>query len=75
MTRLRFPYHYMWRDYQEPIFDAIDNGVKRIIMVRHRRAGKDKTCFNLMVWKALDDIGTYYYVFPTYSQGKKALWD
>lgn len=65
----------MWRDYQEPIFDAIDNGVKRIIMVRHRRAGKDKTCFNLIVRKAMYDVGTYYYVFPTYSQGKKALWD
>ena len=75
MTRLRFPYHYMWRDYQEPIFDAIDNGVKRIIMVRHRRAGKDKTCFNLIVRKAMYDVGTYYYVFPTYSQGKKALRD
>ena len=44
-------------------------------MVRHRRAGKDKACFNIIVKKAMEDVGIYYYVFPTYSQGKKAAWD
>lgn len=44
-------------------------------MVRHRRAWKDKTCFNLIVRQAVAVVWTYYYVFPTYSQGKKALWD
>ena len=75
MTELTIPYNFTWRDYQEPIFTAIDNWVKRVIMVRHRRAWKDKTCFNLIVKKAMEEIWTYYYVFPTYSQGKKALWD
>ena len=75
MTELTIPYHFTPRDYQLPIFEAIDNWIRRIIMVRHRRAGKDKACFNIIVKKAMEDVGIYYYVFPTYSQGKKAAWD
>ena len=73
--KIEIPYHFSPRDYQLPIFKAIDNGVKRIIMVRHRRAWKDKACFNVIVKKALETVGIYYYVFPTYSQGKKAVRD
>ena len=75
MREVIIPYHFEPRDYQVPIFEAIDNGVKRIIMVRHRRAWKDKACFNVIVKKAVEDVWIYYYVFPTYSQGKKAVWD
>lgn len=75
MTDLTIPYNFKPRDYQLPIFKAIDNGVKRIIMVWHRRAWKDKACFNIMVKKAVENVGIYYYVFPTYSQWKKAVWD
>lgn len=75
MTELTIPYHFTPRDYQLPIFEAIDNWVRRIIMVWHRRAWKDKACFNIIVKKAMEDVWIYYYVFPTYSQGKKAAWD
>ena len=73
MTKI--PYHFTPRTYQAKIMKAIDLGVKRIIMVRHRRAGKDKCCFNIIVKKAMENVWIYYYVFPTYSQGKKAAWD
>jgi len=75
MTELTIPYHFTPRDYQLPIFEAIDNWVRRIIMVWHRRAWKDKACFNIIVKKAMENVWIYYYVFPTYSQGKKAAWD
>ena len=75
MREITIPYHFEPRDYQIPIFEAIDEGVKRIIMVWHRRAWKDKACFNIIVKKAAEDVWIYYYVFPTYSQGKKAVWD
>lgn len=75
MTNITIPYMFKPREYQLPIFKAIDNGIKRIIMVRHRRAWKDKACFNVIVKKAMENVGIYYYVFPTYSQGKKAVWD
>ena len=75
MTELTIPYHFIPRDYQLPIFEALDNWIKRIIMVRHRRAWKDKACFNIIVKKAMEEVWIYYYVFPTYSQWKKAAWD
>ena len=76
MTKIvDIPYNFTERDYQTPIFEAIVAWIKRIIMVRHRRAWKDKTCFNVIVHQAVNKVGVYYYVFPTYSQGKKAIWD
>ena len=75
MTELTIPYHFTPRDYQLPIFEAIDSWIKRIIMVRHRRAWKDKACFNVIVKKAMETVWIYYYVFPTYSQWKKAARD
>jgi hypothetical protein len=56
------------------VFHAMDNGFKRACLVWHRRSGKDKTLFNLMVKKAYERLGNYYYYFPTMAQGRKVLW-
>lgn len=64
------------RDYQLPICDALENkGYKRIICIMPRRAGKDVVAWNLMIRAALRRVGAYFYVFPTYSQAKKVIWD
>jgi hypothetical protein len=64
------------REYQIPIMDAILNkGYKRVLCILPRRAGKDVCAFNIMIRAALKKIGVYYYIFPTYSQGKKVIWD
>jgi phage terminase large subunit len=64
------------RHYQLPIFDAIENkGYKRVLCIWARRAGKDIMAFNIMIRAALRKIGVYYYIFPTYSQAKKVIWD
>lgn len=74
-TRIKLD-SFKCRPYQAPIWDAIQNkGYKRVLAIMPRRAGKDITAFNLMVREALLTVGVYYYVFPTYSQGKKILWD
>lgn len=72
---LTIPYKYTPRFYQKPIFQAFDRGYKRIIQVWHRRAGKEKTDINLVAREIFKDVGAYYYVFPTYNQGKKVLWN
>lgn len=69
------PHNYDPREYQLPLLDAIDSGVKRAAVVWHRRAGKDKTCINVCSKKMYERVGEYYYVFPTYNQGRKVLWD
>jgi phage terminase large subunit len=54
---------------------ARDSGFKRLIAIYHRRAGKDKTLFNMMVKESLKRRGVYYYFFPEYAQGRRVIWD
>jgi phage terminase large subunit len=64
------------RPYQLPIFDAIENKkYRRVLAILPRRAGKDICAFNLVIRAALRQTGVYYYIFPTYSQAKKVIWD
>lgn len=69
------PHNYKARYYQDPLWDAVEDGFNRLVIVWHRRSGKDKTCLNIMAVKMLERVGNYFYVFPTYAQGKKALWN
>lgn len=64
------------RDYQLPLLDAIENkGYKRVLAIMPRRAGKDITAFQLCIRQCLKKICVVYYIFPTYSQAKKVIWD
>ena len=40
-----------------------------------RRAGKDVTAFNYCIRYLLKKPCVIYYIFPTYSQGRKILWE
>lgn len=71
---MTIPHNFVPRDYQIPFLRAIDRGIKRAIKVWPRRHGKDKVDFNALVKEALKRVGNYFYIFPTYAQGKKALW-
>lgn len=62
------------RPYQLEAMQAL-RGVNRAILLWARRIGKDYTCLQIMLERALADPGQYYYVFPSYTQAKKALWD
>ena len=67
---------FQLRPYQTPILDAIENKkYKRVVAILPRRAGKDFACWILMIRAALKKVGIYWYIFPTYSQGRKILWD
>jgi hypothetical protein len=72
--RIQIPYKYEPREYQLPLFEAFDEGIKRGLICWHRRAGKDLTLLNVLLKGAIRRVGTYYYLFPTYAQGKKILW-
>ena len=69
------PFHFSPRPYQLNLLRAMDSGIKRAVVIWHRRSGKEKTCLNLVIKKMLERVGTYYYFFPTFSQGKRILWD
>lgn len=72
---ITLPHKYTPRPYQVPILAAFDSGYTRGVQVWHRRAGKEKTDLNLMIKKAMERVGSYYYVFPEFAQGRKILWD
>ena len=73
--QIKIPHRFEPRGYQLPLLQAMDNGILRAIIVWNRRAGKDKTCFNYMIRRALQKVGTYYYFLPEYSQAKKVIWN
>ncbi len=72
---ITLPHRFDPRDYQLPLLSAMDSGKKRAVQVWHRRSGKEKTDLNLIAKKMMERVGTYYYVFPTFVQGRKVIWD
>jgi len=75
MTQVTLPYNFIPREYQIPPLAAFDSGIKRLIAIWHRRSGKEKTFINLTAREMQKRVGLYLYLFPTYAQGKKAIWD
>ena len=67
---------YNARWYQEQFESAMFSGKRRAYLLYHRRCGKDYSCFMFTVYCALRDTpGVYFYILPTYTQGKKVIWD
>jgi len=73
--KVTIPHKFHPRTYQLPLLQALDSGIKRAFIVWHRRSGKDKACFNLLIKKSFERVGTYFYFLPEYSQAKKVIWD
>lgn len=64
------------REYQLPILDAVENkGYRRVVAILPRRAGKDMACWYLAIRACIRRPIVCFYIFPTYAQGKKILWD
>lgn len=72
---LTLPHLFQPRNYQLKLLKALDEGTTRAVIVWNRRSGKDKTCFNYMVKRAFQRVGTYYYFLPEFSQARKVIWD
>tara|TARA_R100000656_G_scaffold61465_1_gene47496 strand:+ start:23036 stop:24403 length:1368 start_codon:yes stop_codon:yes gene_type:complete len=73
--QVQVPHNFHPRSYQLPLLDAFDRGYKRLFVLWHRRAGKDLCLWNLMIREAVERVGLYYYLLPTYTQAKKIIWD
>lgn len=87
-TTIEIPCNFKAREYQKPFFAALrhvskdfklhpeyKDCIKRAVLVWHRRAGKEKACWNFLISQAVRKVGTYYYFFPSFAQGRKVLWD
>ncbi len=74
-AEITLPYNWTPRPYQRPLWDALEGGCKRAVAVWHRRAGKDMTGLHWMAVQAFVRPGIYWHLFPTYAQGRKAIWE
>ena len=67
---------FQLRPFQIAVVDALENkGYRRVLACWPRRAGKDLTAFNYCIRYLLKNVCVIYYIFPTYSQGRKILFD
>lgn len=72
--RIELPYDFTPREYQREILARMDQGCKLMYLVWHRRAGKDKLCWQIMVREAWQRQGLYLYLFPKKTQAKSVVW-
>lgn len=74
MPSLSLPYQATIRTYQKELWESLYTK-KRGFFFIHRRAGKDFVCVNILTREAIKRVGVYYYLFPTYEQARKVIWD
>jgi hypothetical protein len=74
MADIKLPHNYSARWYQKELWQAMKE-YKRIFYLAHRRTGKDFACWNIMISKAIQEKGIYWYILPTREQARKVIWD
>lgn len=72
--RVELPHGFSPRPYQRAAWQAMDQH-KRVILVWHRRAGKDRLCFNKVIVRAAKVTHNAAYYFPDARWGRRAIWD
>lgn len=75
MTTIRLPYNWQPRAYQRPAWNAWERGCKRLLLIWHRRAGKDDVALHMGAVAAHERPATYWHLLPEYKQGRKAIWN
>ena len=66
---------FVARPYQQKIMRAfLIDGVKRLLLVSHRRSGKDTLSFQMLWLGALMRPGLYYHLLPKISQSSTVVW-
>lgn len=74
-TDIVLPNNWDPRDYQVPAWCALDGGVKKALLLWHRRAGKDDVCLHFAATGAMRRVGNYWHMLPQYAQARKSVWD
>lgn len=75
MTTIQLPANG-WRPrwYQQAAWDAWENGIKRQLLIWHRRAGKDELNLHQHAVASHQRIGNYWHMLPEQAQARKAIW-
>lgn len=74
-VQVSLPHRYNARPYQSDLFrEFFASEKKRFLIYWHRRAGKDKTYFQIAVAATQKEPGAYWYMLPKATQARKAIW-
>lgn len=74
--KLTLPYGFTPREYQELAWNTMmHQDFRRGMLVWPRRNGKDLFCWNLVIAKASQRVGTYFYMAPYYNQARNIIWE
>ena len=63
------------RYYQINCWKALDQGAKNLLISWPRRHGKDVTTASILSKRAMQRVGSYYYLFPTRKWAERAIWN
>lgn len=75
MTVITLPHHFIPRDYQKDILEAlIYDNIRHFYLILHRRAGKDKLTLQMMILYLCRRVGLGLYIFPHANQARKSIW-
>lgn len=74
---VRIPNNWLPRQYQLPMwaYAGDDPAGKRMLLIWHRRAGKDDNGLHFTAKSAITKKATYWYMLPEANQVRKAIWD
>ena len=74
MPEVTLPNNWRPRGYQMDAWAALERGIKRALLVWHRRAGKDDVCLHWAATQAIQRAGNYWHMLPQYEQARKSVW-
>lgn len=75
MGEVVLPNNWNPRHYQLPAWKALEGGVRRALLLWHRRAGKDDVCLHWAATQAMQRVGNYWHMLPEYAQARKSVWE
>lgn len=63
------------REYQSGLWNYLEGGGRRAVVIWHRRSGKDDVALNWACRAAHERVGEYWHMLPEAAQGRKVVWD
>ena len=72
---ITIPNNWKPRDNQRAIWDYMEGGGLRGLLVAHRRYGKDDIGLHFTATQCVEKPGNYWHMLPAYTQGKKVIWN
>lgn len=75
MPTIELPNNWKPRDYQMPLWAALEHGKQRALEIAHRRWGKDDVALHWAAVSAMQRVGSYWHMLPEAAQARKAIWE